>query len=309
MIGAFRVWAEQERARFLGQLSFDEPLSKYTYYRIGGPASALAIPQSLAELKWLHEGIQATGVPYYILGLGSNVLVSDSGYSGLIIRTSRIGLGINETGKDRLHTGASVAVSSLLRRAAQDGWDGLEFLTGIPGSIGGVVAMNAGTHLGEAKDRLRRVEIFSLKSGESRVAENTELRFEYRKNLFLGAEDVVVGAEWEISRGEPKQIKEKIAALLERRKASQPVDYPSCGSVFKNPREKGLSAWQVVDQVGLRGHKIGDAQFSEKHPNFILNLGQARASDVRALIELARERARTQLGVELHEEVKYLGQF
>jgi UDP-N-acetylmuramate dehydrogenase len=219
-------------------------------------------------------------------------------------------LELERLSETRIRTGASVAVSSLLRRAAQEGWSGLEFLTGVPGSVGGVVAMNAGTHLGEAKDRLRRVESFGL--GESPpqmlVTEGPALRFEYRRNLSLPAGAAVWAAEWEITPSEPKLVKDLIDTTLARRKATQPIDSPSCGSVFKNP-SKELSAWQVVDRLGLRGHRIGKARFSEKHSNFILNEGGASAADVRGLIELAKRRARDEMGVALEEEVKYVGEW
>jgi UDP-N-acetylmuramate dehydrogenase len=136
-----------------------------------------------------------------------------------------------------------------------------------------------------------------------------EMEFEYRRNRFLPGDAVVTWVEWKVRKLEPAFVKKVIDETLERRKSTQPVDYPSCGSVFKNPRESGLRAWQVVDQLGLRGHRIGQAQFAEKHSNFIINLGSARASDVRSLIELAQNRAKAELGVTLEEEVKFLGRF
>jgi UDP-N-acetylmuramate dehydrogenase len=309
-------WFRENLGRFSGQLSFDEPLSKHTYYRIGGPAAVFAFPKTLDDLRWLSEGIRATGIPFFILGAGSNLLVSDAGYDGLVIRATRINLeimGLGEAsaaGSLRIRTGGSVAVSTLLRRAAQDGWGGLELLTGIPGSIGGVVTMNAGTHLGEAKDRLRRIEVFDL-TGESaadlRVFEAGDFKYEYRKNRFLPQGGVVWAAEWDVRVEEPSKVKARVDETLGRRKATQPIDYPSCGSVFKNPRAHGMSAWEVVDKLGLRGHRIGSAQFAEKHSNFIINLGGATAADVQALIELAKERAQRELGVALEEEVMYLG--
>ena len=306
-------WFKDHAARLTGQLSFDEPLSKHTYYRIGGPASVFAVPRSLQDLQWLSEGIRATGIPVFVLGSGSNLLVSDEGFAGLVVRAGRLDLGIDPIGASgdlgqplRIRTGGSVAVSTLLRRAAHDGWAGLELLTGIPGSIGGVVTMNAGTHLGEAKDRLRRVEAFDLLQSSTRVFDSTEFKYEYRKNHFLPQGSIVMSAEWEVRLEEPALVKARIDETLLRRKTTQPLDYPSCGSVFKNPHSHGLSAWQVVDRLGLRGHRIGGAQFAQKHSNFIVNLGDASASDVKALIALAKERALKELGVLLEEEVMVL---
>ncbi len=309
---SFQDWFRENSSEFSGQILFDELLSRYTYYRIGGPASVLAIPKTIEDLKWLAQGIQITQTPFFLLGKGSNLLVSDKGYKGLVIRASRINLEIETIeveGSLRIRTGGSVAVSTLLRRASQEGWDGLEFLTGIPGSIGGIVTMNAGTHLGEVQKNLRKVETFSLldNRGKNSIYDESKLKYQYRKNLFLPSGDLILAAEWEVQRGNPVQVKSKIDETLARRKATQPIDYPSCGSVFKNPKSHGISAWQVIDQLGLRGFRIGDAQFSEKHSNFIINLGNATAADVQGLISLAKTRALQDMQIFLEEEVIYLG--
>lgn len=311
-------WFLQNAAGFTGQLSENEPLSKYTYYRIGGPARLFAFPKTEDDLKWLAQGIAETGIPYFVLGAGSNILVSDEGFDGLVIKLGRINLEISAENDlalpdtKILKAGGSVAVSTLLRRCAQEGFGGLEFLTGIPGSIGGVVVMNAGTHLGEAKDALRAVEVIPLSgegAGTRKRFTSSQLQYQYRKNLYLPAGCVVWQAEWEVRAEEPALVKAKIDETLARRKSTQPIDYPSCGSVFKNPKASGMSAWQVVDKIGLRGYRVGDAQFAEKHSNFIINLDRARAADVRALIELAKLKAQDQLGITLEEEVMYVGQF
>jgi UDP-N-acetylmuramate dehydrogenase len=308
-------WFEENSAEFSGQILLNEPLSKHTYYRIGGPASVLAIPKSLADLEWIARGLRETGAPLFIMGQGSNILASDSGFQGLVVRINRVNLEIS-TPEDpfRLKTGSSVAISSLLRRACQEGWAGLEFLTGIPGSVGGAVRMNAGTHLGETQGRILRVEAYALSSPSNSqdgltIYEGNQLQFQYRKNLFLPKDSVVWAAEWSIQKEDPRKVKSIIDETLARRKASQPIDYPSCGSVFKNPKAHGVSAWQVVDRLGLRGHQIGNAQFAELHSNFIINLGNAKASDVRQLIQLAKARAAQELGIPLEEEVIYLGDF
>jgi len=309
-------WFRENSHAFAGRLSFEDPLAKHTYYRIGGKASVLAIPTSVLDLQWLAEGIKKTGIPFFILGQGSNVLVSDEGFPGLIIKLSRLSLvievmevGESNRSKSRIRTGSSVAISTLLRRAAHEGWKGLEFLTGIPGSVGGAIVMNAGTHLGETVSRVRRVEAYSLLNSALEVFENEQLQFGYRTHLFLEKGSVVHLVEWEIEKVAPLEVKALIDQTLARRKASQPIDFPSCGSVFKNPKSSGLSAWQVIDKLGLRGFQVGQAQFAEKHSNFILNLGNATASDVRALIELAKKRAFQELGILLEEEVLYVGDF
>lgn len=325
-------WFKKNQTLFSGTLHFDEPLAKHTYYRIGGPAAVFAVPKSVSDLEWLSHGIQETHIPFFILGQGSNVLVPDIGFSGLVIRVHRLNLEIrtletsDQSSSLRIQTGASVAISTLLRKASQEGWAGLEFLTGIPGSVGGAVRMNAGTHLGETQSRLRKVIAYPLAyplkdthtpahtaapigtpgNYSALTYEGNPLQFQYRKNLFLPSGSVVYEAEWEVEKGDPTQVKALIDQTLTRRKATQPIDFPSCGSVFKNPKSSGLSSWQVIEKLGLRGHRIGDAQFAEKHCNFIINLGNAKASDVSALIQLAKERSKQELGIELEEEVVFL---
>ncbi len=307
------AWFKEHAGTFHGELRFAEPLSRHTYYRIGGPTPLLALPKGEQDIRWIREGLNRTGVNWFVLGLGSNLLVSDSGFDGLVLKTSRLDQSITVSqdldGSLLVRTGCSVAVSSLLRKAGQEGWAGFECLAGVPGSIGGVVVMNAGTHLGEAQERVVTVETFDLSTLTKRTWTRKEMAFEYRRNLFLPAGALVLAVTWKIKLEEAALVKKQIDETLERRKSTQPVDYPSCGSVFKNPRGTSLRAWQVVDQLGLRGHRMGNAQFSEKHSNFIINLGSAKAQDVRALIQLAQSRAQSELGIRLEEEVHFLGRF
>ncbi len=316
-------WFKDHAQEFTGALLFDEPLARYTYYQIGGPAQVFAAPRSLNDLKWLKRGIEETQIPFFILGKGSNLLVSDHGFAGMVIRTHQLNVEVGEaptsdvnvsSGDEAsfaLRTGGSVLISSLLRRTAQEGWAGLEFWTGIPGSVGGAIMMNAGTHLGETKTPLIRVESYSLELGTNwgpHVFTGENLKFQYRQNLFLPPGHLIWNADWHMSKTDPDQVKSLIDETLQRRKATQPIDYPSCGSVFKNPKSSGKNAWQVIDQLGLRGQQEGRAQFSDKHPNFIINLGGAKASDVVALIRLAQSRAAIELGIELEEEVIFVGE-
>lgn len=305
---ALQIYFSNPPAHFTGEIKFNEPLARYTYYQIGGPAQVFAVPRSRGDLEWVWRGVRETGSMFFFLGAGSNILVSDSGFSGVVIRLNKLNTEVAESGL-RLTAGGSVMISVLLRRAAAEGWGGLEFLGGVPGSVGGAVKMNAGTHLGETQGSLREVRAILLTDGgsEEKIYSGDELRFQYRRNLFLPENAVVWSTQWEVIRGDPAQIRAVIDATLARRKQSQPVDYPSCGSVFKNPKETGLSAWQILDRLGLRGHREGNAQISEKHSNFIINLGGATAADVRALIALAKVRAKTELGIELVEEVIYVG--
>ena len=293
---------------FSGSLEYEVALSRYTFYRIGGPAQILATPKTLEDLEILHAFIRETQTPFFILGWGSNLLVSDSGFNGIVIRMKQLFTQIEQKEEGILRLGASVGGSSLLRKAQQQGYGGFSYLTGIPGSVGGMAFMNAGTHLGEWKDCAVRVESVNLLSEkfELKQHEVTAKSFSYRHNHFLSEGDLITHAEIRYTPSDPKIIEDEINELYQRRKETQPIDYPSCGSVFMNPKDSGLHAWQVIDRLALRGHRIGNAEFSEKHCNFIINLGDAKAAEVKALIELAKTRARNELGIILQEEVKYI---
>jgi UDP-N-acetylmuramate dehydrogenase len=307
MSESLKSYFSKPPSEFTGELRFDEPLARFTYYQIGGPASVLATPKSRADLEWIWSRVKDSGARFFLLGAGSNILVSDEGFPGVVIRLSRLNGELGIHGRNLL-AGGSVMVSVLLRRVTQEGWGGLEFLAGIPGSIGGAVRMNAGTHLGEAASRIEKVHALILGERiEDRIYQHSELRFEYRKNLFMPENSVVWSTEWRVEKTDSVLVRSLIDETLTRRKQTQPVNYPSCGSVFKNPKESGLAAWQVIDKLGLRGHRIGSAQFAEKHSNFIINHGSAKAADVRALIALAQSRAQAELGVMLQQEVIFVG--
>jgi len=307
---SLRAFFEAHRSSFQGSIEFEAPLSKSTYYRIGGAAEVLVTPKSsngdFGDLELIHRALRETGARVFLLGWGSNLLFSDEGFHGLVVRMKHLFTGLDEKEAGVLRVGASVGGSTLLRKAQDRGYGGLHHLTGIPGSIGGMVAMNAGTHLGEMKASCLRVRSVNLREPSLSVREHSmsDASFSYRHNHFLAPDDLVIDTELGYREEDPAQVKTQIDELYRRRKETQPVDYPSCGSVFMNPRESGLHAWQVIDRLGLRGHRIGDAQFAEKHSNFIINLGAARASDVKALIALAKQRALDELGITLKEEVK-----
>jgi UDP-N-acetylmuramate dehydrogenase len=308
------TWWKSRGTAFSGEMKWDEALARYSYYQIGGLATLFLTPKTEDDLELIAECVGTTGIKYFFLGAGSNILISDKGFNGIVIRLGKVNTEIRRLGDpgaeiNLIQAGGSAMISSFLRRASQDGWGGLEFLAGIPGTIGGAVKMNAGTHLGETRDRLRKVTVAMLTSPLSwNVYEGEALKFEYRKNLFLPEEAIVWSTVWEMTPEESLVVKSRIDQTLTRRKQTQPVDSPSCGSVFKNPRGTELGAWQVVDKLGLRGHRIGGAQISEKHPNFIINAGAARAIDVRDLIALVKTRAQKELGIALQEEVIWVGE-
>jgi UDP-N-acetylmuramate dehydrogenase len=295
---------------FSGKIEYDVPLARVAYYRIGGPARVLVEPRTFEDLLAVHGVLRATRAPFFVLGWGSNLLFPDHPYEGVMIRMKHLHTSIEELCTGVLRVGASLGANSLLKFAGERGYGGLSRFTGIPGSVGGMIFMNAGTHLGEMSGVLRRVEWVNLlqESGPLVVhsRETTESDFSYRRNHFLKEGDILLHAEIRYEREEPGKVKAEIESLYQRRKSTQPVEYPSCGSVFMNPHESGLRAWEVVDRLGFRGKRSGGAQVSEKHPNFIINLGGATSADVRALIAEIRDSAMRNLGIELHEEVRIL---
>lgn len=312
MSSDFENWLDHQK--FEGDLKTNEPLSKHTYFQIGGPARWFVSPRTREDLKVLSRGLEQFQLPFFVLGLGSNLLVDDGGFDGVVIKTHRLGSKIDvvESNKKEslIETGAGVGVSMLLRQAARKGWSGLEFLAGVPGSVGGAVFMNAGTHLGEAAALLEEVEVYSLIEQCSFQYTRQSMQYTYRSHRYIPKGSVVYRARWRVKNDSPEKVEQVIRETLARRKESQPIDLPCCGSVFKNPKgghlEKGRHAWQVIDQLGLRGHRIGNAEFSQKHANFIVNLGGASAQDVRDLIALAKTRSKKELDIELEEEVRYL---
>jgi UDP-N-acetylmuramate dehydrogenase len=283
----------------------NEDLSKYSYYKIGGRARAIVFPKNSKELEKLFSVI---GSRFYILGAGSNLIIDDSPIQDWIICTRKLNHQkiIVDEEKKNVQVGAGVMVSMFLRRATSEGWDGFEFLTGIPGTMGGVVAMNAGTHLGEISGVVQSARGFDFSLGQVFEKSLSKNDFSYRKNFFLGKSSVISSITLHIPKiSTSSLVGEKISLLLKRRKETQPVEYPSCGSVFKNPTQVDLRAWQVVDLLGFRGATLGGAQVSEKHPNFIINKNNAKASEVRELIEKIQSEAEKKLGIHLDREVQY----
>jgi UDP-N-acetylenolpyruvoylglucosamine reductase len=278
------------------------PLSRFTTVGIGGPARWLARPSSEAELRdalsWARErGAEATTV-----GLGSNLLVADEGVDALVLRLE--GELAGAAVEDELLVaggGASNAVG--LHRARAAGLGGFEFACAIPGTVGGGVAMNAGAYGGDWKQILVRALIVSADAAEWRTAD--ELGLEYRRSGLRSGE-VVARAEFRLARRPVDEIKATIAGMQARRKAAQPTNKRTFGSVFKNP-EHELSAGRMVEATGLKGHRIGGAQISPRHGNFIENAGEATSRDALALVAEARRRAHEQFGVELEREVRLLG--
>jgi UDP-N-acetylmuramate dehydrogenase len=287
-----------------GRLLFDEPLGPFTWFRVGGPAEVVFLPQDEDDLAQFLKGLDPAA-PVISLGVGSNTLVRDGGVEGVVVRLGKGFSSVEPRGGARVFAGAAVLDAILAREAAKAGIAGLEFFRGVPGSIGGALTMNAGCYGAETKDVL--VEAYAVtRSGERITLTNAELGYSYRKSARAAAEPLIfTGALFEGTPDEPAAIEARMAAITERREASQPIREKTGGSTFKNP--PGHSSWQLVDQAGWRGKPFGGAMFSPLHANFLINTGEATAADLEGLGEAVRADVKARFGVELDWEIKRIG--
>ena len=283
---------------------FDERLSSFTTYRIGGPADAICFVPDAETLRILLQFLDREGIVDYVIGRGSNLLVSDEGVRGCVIllRGDLATVSGDITHHGQLKAGGGLDLAELLNFCKQNGMAGLEFLSGIPGTLGGAIVMNAGAWGRFIGDQVREV-LFMEHGGTWRKLSAAELKFGYRYAAIpQGA--IVVEVVLETNPDNPEKIGEQIKEILLKRKAKQPLEQPSAGSVFKNP--PGLYAGQLIEAAGLKGSRIGDALVSPRHANFIVNAGQATAKDVLALIALIQERVWAAHGVRLEQEIKVI---
>ena len=282
-----------------------EPMKNHTTFRIGGPADALALPKTPEEVAEVVHFCHEHAQPYYVLGNGSNLLVSDEGYRGLVLQLYRNFNDIQVNGETiTVQSGAMLA--AVARAAYQTGLTGLEFASGIPGTIGGAVVMNAGAYGGEMKNVLKEVTVLT-KEGEVLVIPAKALELGYRTSVIPKNGWIVLGAVLQLKKGDQEQILARMEELKEQRITKQPLDLPSAGSTFKRP--KGYFAGKLIMDAGLRGFTVGGAQVSEKHCGFVVNRGNATAADVWELICEVKRRVKEITGVELEPEVKLLGDF
>ncbi len=286
------------------RVRFDFPMSRCTSLRVGGPADALATPADRGELARLLAVCRAERLPHVVLGAGFNTLVQDGGIDGVVIRLGELRR-LEERPGGLLRAEAGVSHNQLVKLCLARGYSGLAFGAGIPGTVGGWVAMNAGVPERETGDVVREIEVMSPSGRRLRHLPRERLRFRYRGLRGLAPGSLIVSALLEVGIAEPASVRAEALRMLERRAHSQPLDVPSCGSVFVNP--PGDFAGRLIEAAGLKGRRIGGAQLSPVHANFIVNLGGASARDVLALIELAREAVAAASGVRLATEVRILG--
>lgn len=280
-----------------------EPLSAHTTFRIGGPASFYMIPENAEEIR---EGIhfaKEREFPFITIGRGSNMLFPDEGYHGVVIE---IGSGMNEieySGAGKIRAQAGALLSAIASEAARHSLTGFEFAGGIPGTLGGAVVMNAGAYGGEIKDCIVSARVMDSAGNESTLSRE-QLELGYRTSVIQSRGDLVLEAEFQFETGDPREIRERMKELNAKRREKQPLEFASAGSTFKRP--EGHFAGKLIEDAGLRGYRIGDAQVSEKHCGFVVNRGHATAKEVLAVICDVQKKVLESSGVKLEPEVKII---
>ncbi len=282
----------------------NEPMRRHTTFKIGGPADFYVMPdwRNIAEVI---RFCRKNEVPYLVIGNGSNLLCGDGGVEGVVIEIGKR-MSTIEVDEDRVNVRAGALMSAIAAAAAQEGLTGFEFASGIPGSIGGAVVMNAGAYGGEIKDILSDITVLS-EEGEVLTIPADELELSYRSSVIPERGWLVLSATIALQKGRKSDINAKMSELKEKRVDKQPLEYPSAGSTFKRP--EGYYAGKLIEDAGLRGYSIGGAQVSEKHCGFIISRDNATAADVRALIEHVQAVVKEKFGVTLEPEVKFVGRF
>lgn len=282
------------------ELRFQEPMSKHTSLRIGGPAEVIALPKSREDLAKLLEASALLDCKPAILGAGTNVLAPDAGIPGLVICLKDCLGGMEQIDATTIQVMAGVTMTRAAVFAANLGLSGLEFAHGIPGTVGGGIYMNAGAYDGEIKDVCTQVELMDRR-GNCRLVDAEQMGFSYRHSMLKDSEEIVISAQFRLEPKPVEEIRAKMQELMRKRSASQPLDMPSAGSAFKRP--VGGYAAALIDQAGLRGFQVGKAGISAKHAGFAVNLGGATATELRELLEQVSDRVFAQSGIRLEPEV------
>ena len=285
---------------FRGEILINEPLSKYTSYRIGGPASLLLVPADKSDAVDLSVYLQRSKIEFVVIGNGTNVLVSDNGIDGIVMNLEK---GLNKIGKENniVVAESGVMLGRFVDFCIQNKFTGVEKLSGIPGTLGGAILMNASAFSCSISEYIIEIEV--VRNGEVVTIKKSDSLFEYRNSGFKN--DVILSAKFDLPAGDSDEMMKIRHEYLQKRNQKQPLNYPNCGSVFKNPA--GLHAAKLIEDAGLKGLRVGDAQVSEKHGNFIVNIGKAKAIDVIQLINQVRKTVFDKFGIALEPEVKLIG--
>jgi UDP-N-acetylmuramate dehydrogenase len=287
-----------------GRLLFGEPLAPFTWFRVGGPAEAIFLPEDEDDLAGFLAGLDPA-VPLTVLGVGSNTLVRDGGVEGVVVRLGKAFARIEPREGSRLYAGAAALDATVAREAAKAGIGGLEFYRGVPGSIGGALVMNAGCYGSETRHVL--VEAYALnRAGERLTLSNEDLGYSYRRSARAAAEPLIfLGALYQGRPEDPAAVEARMDEITARREQTQPIREKTGGSTFKNP--PGHSSWKLIDEAGWRGRPYGGAMFSPLHANFLINTGDATAADLEGLGEAVRADVKAKFGVDLEWEIKRIG--
>jgi len=280
-------------------------LAPYTTFKIGGAVKCFCETRDSEEIIAVITMAKKKNLPFFILGGGSNVLVSDKGFDGLVIRIQNPKSKIQNS---TIYADAGVLLSNLVADSIKTGLTGLEWAAGIPGTIGGAIRGNAGAFSGSMAEIVKTIKVFDVKSQKIKTLKNTDFKFGYRDSIFKKNKNLIIlSVELELKKGDKEKSKKLIKEYLRKRQATQPLEFMSAGCIFKNP--VGQSAGYLIEQCGLKGKKINGAMISEKHANFIINAGGAKAKDVINLINLCKEKVKEKFGIELQEEIEYVGDF
>ena len=282
-----------------------EPMSMHTTFRVGGNALCLVKISSEQQLFKLIPYFNQVEIPYFILGNGSNLLVGDRGYAGIILQLKEKFANIECDG-ERICAKAGALMSQVAQKAMENSLEGMAFASGIPGTIGGGVMMNAGAYGGEMKNIVENVKVMD-ENGEILILDNETMEFGYRSSIIKNRKFIVLEVTLKLKKGNKEEIRKEMEELAAKRREKQPLNYPSAGSTFKRP--EGYFAGKLVMDAGLRGFSIGGAGVSEKHCGFVINKGNATAADVTEVISEVQERVKERFGVTLEREVIYLGDF
>jgi UDP-N-acetylmuramate dehydrogenase len=287
-----------------GKLLFNEPLAPFTWLRVGGPADVIFLPEDESDLRGFLHGLDPAA-PVTAIGVGSNLLVRDGGVEGVVIRLGRAFARIEPKGAGHIFAGAGALDANLAREAAKAGIGGLEFYSGVPGTVGGACVMNAGCYGAETQEVLAEAYAIS-RAGEPLVLSNAEMGFVYRKSQAAAAREMIfTGALFRGQEDDPEAIAARMEAITARRESTQPIREKTGGSTFKNP--PGDSAWRLVDAAGWRGRPFGAAKFSDQHANFLINTGEASAAELEGLGESVLADVKEKFGVELEWEIRRIG--
>lgn len=301
------AWHQELRHRIAGEIRFAEPADRHTSIGVGGRIDALVFPKDVAELAETIAFLRERRIPFLPVGNWTNLIVRDGGYRGALISLTALHrLEISQKGEGEIHieAEAGVALSELVVRSMNEGFTGMEFCAGIPGSVGGAVRMNAGAYGSEMKDVIVSLRLLEPAEG-IRTFRRDSLIFGYR-NLDLPAETIIIGAAFRLKKGEPERIAGRVREILSLRSEKHPLEFRNAGSIFKNPRS--IPAGRLIETAGLKGVRIGDAEVSPKHGNFIVNRGQASAAEVVSLIDLVQKRVFEATGHSLETEVRIIGE-